>query len=257
MTSGAGTVPAADWAFADCRHDPVSRHAGPDAHLPAGRLLRRARLRARLHREGSSRAGHRPRGDARHRVVLSPRARRDAARANPVAGSVTHAIAIGTSQSGNFIKTFVHLGFNEDLSAASSGTACSRTSRRGRRRSTSASPRRAALRTLYEPGSEPVLWWGRYADATRGRHGGEPSRSLHARRSTCPKVFEAFGAAEFWGLRMSPGLVGTDAVARHSAARQRASLLHAGHDARRRPRRFQLAPAGRRSLRACRQPESR
>jgi hypothetical protein len=28
---------------------------------------------------------------------------------------------------------------------------------------------------------------------------------------TCPKVFETFGSAEFWGLRMSPNLVGTAA----------------------------------------------
>src|SRR4030095_404759 len=34
---------------------------------------------------------------------------------NPVAGAVTHAIAIGDSQSGNLIKTFLHLGFNQDL----------------------------------------------------------------------------------------------------------------------------------------------
>ena len=42
--------------------------------------------------------------------------------ANPVAGRVTHGIALGTSQSGNFIKTFVHLGFNED---AAGRTVCS------------------------------------------------------------------------------------------------------------------------------------
>jgi hypothetical protein len=31
---------------------------------------------------------------------------------NPVAGVVEHAISIGDSQSGNFIRTFIHLGFN-------------------------------------------------------------------------------------------------------------------------------------------------
>jgi len=31
------------------------------------------------------------------------------------------------------------------------------------------------------------------------------------RSHTCPKLFESFGATEFWDLRMSPGLVGTDA----------------------------------------------
>lgn len=64
--------------------------------------------------------------------------------------------------------------------------------------------------TLYEPGSEPVVWWGRYEDRMRGR----PPASLLDRCTssrTCPKVIEAFGSAEFWGLRMSPGLIGTDA----------------------------------------------
>jgi hypothetical protein len=28
---------------------------------------------------------------------------------------------------------------------------------------------------------------------------------------TCPKIFETFGSAEFWGLRMSPNLLGTNA----------------------------------------------
>ena len=28
---------------------------------------------------------------------------------------------------------------------------------------------------------------------------------------TCPKIFETFGSAEFWGLRMSPNLIGTKA----------------------------------------------
>ena len=28
---------------------------------------------------------------------------------------------------------------------------------------------------------------------------------------TCPKITEAFGSSEFWGLRMSPDLIGTDA----------------------------------------------
>ena len=37
--------------------------------------------------------------------------------ANPSRASSTLTVALGTSQSGNFIKTFVHLGFNEDRRA--------------------------------------------------------------------------------------------------------------------------------------------
>jgi hypothetical protein len=33
---------------------------------------------------------------------------------NPVAGAIDHAISVGDSQSGNFIRTFIHLGFNQD-----------------------------------------------------------------------------------------------------------------------------------------------
>jgi hypothetical protein len=65
---------------------------------------------------------------------------------------------------------------------------------------------------LFEPGSEGVLWWGAYRDGARGR----PTASLLDRcraTGTCPKIVETFGAAEFWGLRMSPGLVGTAAKA--------------------------------------------
>ncbi len=63
---------------------------------------------------------------------------------------------------------------------------------------------------MYQPGSDGVVWWGRYEDDVRGR----PAASLLDRCTatrTCPKIVEAFGSAEFWGLRMSPDLIGTDA----------------------------------------------
>src|SRR5260370_4874184 len=63
---------------------------------------------------------------------------------------------------------------------------------------------------LYEQGSEGVLWWNDYADELRHR----PSEGLLDRcreSGTCPKTIETFGGSEFWALRMSPNLVGTDA----------------------------------------------
>jgi Alpha/beta hydrolase domain len=130
---------------------------------------------------------------------------------NPLAGAIRHVVSLGNSQSGNFIKTFIHLGFNEDLA--------------GRIVWDGAFPRIAGRQTpmnfrfalpggagsLYEPGSEGVLTWGSYTDTKRGR----PADSLLDRCTatrTCPKVIEAFGSTEFWGLRMSPGLIGTDAT---------------------------------------------
>ena len=129
---------------------------------------------------------------------------------NPVAGAIAHVVAIGNSQSGNFIKTFIHLGFNEDLEGRMvwDGASPSIAARQTPINFRFALPGGAA--TLYEPGSEPVLWWSRYDDTVRGRSAASLLDRCAATH-TCPKVIEAFGSTEFWGLRMSPGLIGTDA----------------------------------------------
>jgi hypothetical protein len=131
---------------------------------------------------------------------------------NPVAGLVRRAIGFGTSQSGNFIKTFIHLGFNQDESKRIvwDGANPNIAARQNPLNFRFAIPGGAA--GLFEPGSEGVLWWAPYRDDARGR----PTASLLDRcraTATCPKIMETFGASEFWGLRMSPGLVGTDAKA--------------------------------------------
>lgn len=129
---------------------------------------------------------------------------------NPVAGMVKRAIGFGTSQSGNFIKTFIHLGFNQDESKRIvwDGANPNIAARQNPLNFRFAIPGGAA--GTFEPGSEGVLWWSSYRDDFRGR----PAASLLDRcraTGTCPKIMETFGASEFWGLRMSPGLVGTDA----------------------------------------------
>lgn len=137
--------------------------------------------------------------------------RDDAGTVNPIAGSIRHTIAIGDSQSGNLIKTFIHLGFNEDRSGRIvwDGVFPRIAARQTPVNFRFALPGGAA--TLYEPGSEPIVWWGRYEDKTRGRRAGGLLDRCTA-SLTCPKVIEAFGSTEFWGLRMSPGLIGTDAA---------------------------------------------
>lgn len=139
-------------------------------------------------------------------------AKDDNNQANPVAGKITHAIAQGISQSGNFIKTFIHLGFNQDeqnrivWDGANDHIA-------GRQLAMNirfATPGGAA--NLYEAGSEPPLWWGEYEDKTRGRKAASMLDRCRATK-TCPKIFETFGSAEFWGLRMSPNLIGPNAEA--------------------------------------------
>jgi len=137
--------------------------------------------------------------------------RDDVGHANPARG-VRWTVASGTSQSGNFLRSFVHLGFNAD--------------EQGRVVFDGINPNIAARQVPlnlrfgvpggaarpFEPGSEGVLWWSRYDDRARGRGLASLLDRCLATR-TCPRVVETFGSAEFWGLRMSPGLVGTDAKA--------------------------------------------
>jgi hypothetical protein len=116
----------------------------------------------------------------------------------------------GDSQSGNFIRSFIHLGFNQD--------------EKGRIVWDGAMPHIAARQLAlnfrfavaggaagpYQPGSESVLWWSDYLDKARQR----PAAGMLDRcgkTNTCPKIFETFGALEFWYLRESPNLAGTDA----------------------------------------------
>ncbi len=129
---------------------------------------------------------------------------------NPVANGVSWAITRGRSQSGNFIRGFLHLGFNQDEA--------------GRKVYDGAWPiiagRRIALNLrfampdgvlkLYEPGSEGPQWWADAPDPVRGLPSGG---ILHrcTETNTCPKIIEHFGAAEVWGMKLSTEWTGAAA----------------------------------------------
>jgi hypothetical protein len=211
-TRGDGVVAAADWAFADCRAAPFPGTADPSRLCIRGGFDPSKVYELVYTAKDPKVLGI---GLAATRDIVSffrHAAADGTGTPNPVTGIVRHAVAVGTSQSGNFIKTGIHLGFNEDLSGriVFDGVFPYIAARQTPINFRFAAPGGAG--TLYEAGSEPVLWWGRYRDATRGR----PVASLLDRclaTRTCPKVVEAFGSTELWNLRMSPGLVGTDAVA--------------------------------------------
>ena len=114
----ASPIPAADWKFADCNADRQRRS-------PARRTAPRSASRAASIRTTSTSWSTSPRtrrswASAWPRCATpsasSARPAADAAgTANPLAGRISHAIGQGTSQSGNAMKTFLHLGFNEAL----------------------------------------------------------------------------------------------------------------------------------------------
>jgi hypothetical protein len=210
-------IPASDWAFGDCTVDPFP--GKPDPH----RLCLKDGFDPAYLYELSYIAKDPPVlgiGFAATRDIsafFKYAAHDDASFANPVAGRIKAAIGIGFSQSGNFLRTFTHLGFNQ---AEKGQTEAKRIVWDGIE--SNIAGRQLAMNIRFaapggaagpgEPGSEAVLWWGEYDDVARGRGKGSLLGRCHATR-TCPKVFDLFGSAEFWGLRMSPDLVGTDAKA--------------------------------------------
>jgi hypothetical protein len=129
---------------------------------------------------------------------------------NPVASNVAWVISRGRSQSGNFLRAFIQLGFTQDES--------------GRKVYDGAWPiiagRRVTLNTrfampdgasnMYHAGSEGPLWWTAWPDAVRGL----PTAGMLDRcttTGTCPKIIEHFGSAEIWDLRLGSNFVGTSA----------------------------------------------
>jgi hypothetical protein len=129
---------------------------------------------------------------------------------NPLRGRITSTVSQGNSQSGNFLRSFIHLGFNQDESGRRvfDGSNPNIAARQQAMNFRFAAPSGAAA--LYEPGSDGVVWWEDYEDEARGR----PTAGLLDRcraTETCPKIIETFGSAEFFNLRASAGLVGTRA----------------------------------------------
>jgi len=133
---------------------------------------------------------------------------RHGAAGNPLATSVRYTIAQGSSQSGNYLRSFLNLGFNQDEAGRSvfDGMNPNIAARQLAMNIRFSAPSGAA--EMYEPGSEGVLWWSDYTDEARSRKAGSLLSRCQA-TETCPKIVETFGSAEFYSLRLSPNLVGT------------------------------------------------
>ena len=139
--------------------------------------------------------------------------RDDAGTPNPVAGRIKHSIGRGRSQSGNYLRGWLHMGFNQD-----EGPVAKRLVHDGLWPIIAG--RRIALNhrwaqpdgvlELYQAGSEGPQWWVPYPDTARKL----PTRSILDRcnaSKTCPKIIEHYGATEIWALKMGPEWVGTSA----------------------------------------------
>lgn len=199
-------VPSADWAFADCSAKPFPGNPDPTKLCMKGGFDPSSEYIVEFTAKDPLVLGI---GFAATRD-LNSFLHHTAAPDNPLAGQIKWVISRGDSQSGNFIRSFIHLGFNQDEA--------------GRIVWDGANPHIAARQlalnfrfavgsgyaAAFQPGSEGVQWWTDYPDRVRHRRTASLLDRCRA-TNTCPKIFDTFGAVEFWYLRESPDLVGTDA----------------------------------------------
>lgn len=206
-------IPAGDWAWARC--DSNNPFPGtPDASqiclkngFDAARLYQVVFTAADPYVLGIGFAAWRDLG-----IFFKKAAADDSGTPNPIAGAVKHSITRGISQSGNYLRGWLHLGFNqaEDGSMVHDGMWPIIAGRRVALNFRWAQPDGAL--ELYQAGSEGPQWWLPHPDPVRGHPAAGILDRCTATR-TCPKVIEHFGSAEVWALKLTPEWVGADAKA--------------------------------------------
>ncbi|MBP6773883.1 MAG: hypothetical protein KA154_12855 [Gemmatimonadaceae bacterium] len=208
VKSGVVTIPAGDWAFADCRTTPF-----PGTPDPTRVCLKTGFDQSLLYE--LTYTAKDPYilgvGMAATRDVVSffrYEAADSTGTPNPIAGAVPHVIAMGNSQSGRFGKAFLNLGFNEDVRGRIvwDGFNARIAGMLGSFNTRFAQP--GDIAELYDPGAEGPLWWNDYTDTVRGRPAWGLLHRCVATR-TCPKITETYGGPELWYSRGSVGIAGT------------------------------------------------
>ena len=204
------TVAASDWAWARC--DAANPFPGtPDPTqiclkngFDAARLYQVVFTAADPYVLGIGFAAWRDVG-----AFFRNKAADDGGTLNPIAKSVTHSIARGISQSGNFLRGWLHLGFNQDEAggAVHDGMWPIIAGRRIALNFRWAQP--DGVLELYQAGSEGPQWWLPHPDPVRGLPAAGILDRCTASR-TCPKIIEHFGSAEVWALKLTPEWVGMD-----------------------------------------------
>jgi len=209
--SGAIRVPSSDWAWAMCDAD----HPFPGTPDPTRICLKNGFDPDLLYQVvftakdpyvlGIGFAAFRDVGS-----FFKYEAEDDFGTLNPVADGISWTIIRGVSQSGNFVRALLHLGFNEDEDhrQVNDGAWPIIAGRRVALNFRWAQP--DGVLELYQIGSEGPQWWVPYEDHVRHL----PTRSILDRcreSGTCPKIIEHFGSAEIWGLKLGIEWVGTDA----------------------------------------------
>ena len=135
---------------------------------------------------------------------------------NPISGTVTKTMTIGSSQSGAFLRAFIFYGFNEEEDRHDQdrhdqdrkvfdGAWAQVDGRMLWLNERFAQP--TVLLQLYMGGEEAPVWWADFPNEARHL---PPNGLLHrcAESGTCPQIMEDFGELEFYGEKMGPDLTG-------------------------------------------------
>ncbi len=210
ITEGAA-IPSSNWAWAKCSAtNPFPGTPDPAEICVKGGFDRKLLYQVAFTSQDAYVLGI---GFAAFRDVASFfkfAAKDDEGTPSPVAGQVNWAISRGQSQSGNFLRAMIHLGFTQDENNRKvyDGAWPIIAGKRVTLNTRFALPDGAGR--LYEAGVEGPQWWNAWPDPVRGL----PAKGILDRctaTNSCPKIVEHFGAAEMWGLTLSPSFVGTSA----------------------------------------------
>ena len=207
VETGKVTLASTDWAWADCRTT-----AFPGTPDPTRICLRNGFSSALLYQIVYTAKdplvlgiGFAATRDAVS--FLRDSAADDFATPNPLAGAIAKTVAMGTSQSGNYLRTFTYYGFNQtEANTKVFDVIWPHIAGRQLWMNTRfALP--DVIQMVYMAADEAPVWWADYVDNTRGR---AADGILHrcTANNTCPKVVETYGALEFWALKASPDHVG-------------------------------------------------
>jgi hypothetical protein len=128
--------------------------------------------------------------------------------ANPVFGKVKHSIGSGVSQCGNFLKSLIHLGFNQGVDGQQvfDGVFAQIAARQTNLNMRFSIPGggggvRADHTAFGQAGTRGLA--PDYVDEVSGRSNGGILKRCAATQ-TCPKLFVGFSGSEFWALQGSP-----------------------------------------------------
>jgi hypothetical protein len=131
-----------------------------------------------------------------------------AGNANPIAGTVSKVMDVGSSQSGSFIRGSIFYGFNQDETGHRIVVDGAWPQIDGRMMwANERWAQENVIPNLYMGGDESPVWWADFPNQARGL---PPSGMLDrcTQSRTCPQILETFGSNEFYDEKMAPDLTG-------------------------------------------------